>query len=60
MKIGDLVKKVEGAINVGKIGMITKVYNTQSKKGYPILEVLLEGKLVKWAGHCVEVIDVRG
>lgn len=60
MKVGDLVKKVEGVINLNKIGMIVKVYNTKSKKGYPILEVLLEGGLVKWAGHCVEVIDVRG
>ena len=56
MEIGDLVKKIDGAINVGKVGVIVKLYNTESKKGYPIVEVLLEGELVKWAGHCLEVI----
>ena len=60
MKIGDLVKKVEGVINLNKVGMIVKVYNSESKKGFPIIEVLLEGELVKWASHCVEVVYVRG
>jgi len=55
--VGDLVKKVEGAINVGKIGVIVSMYNVESKKGYAIVEVLLEGELVKWAGHCLEVIN---
>tara|TARA_Y100001938_G_C8096236_1_gene438359 strand:- start:1040 stop:1222 length:183 start_codon:yes stop_codon:yes gene_type:complete len=57
MKIGDLVKKVEGALNIGKVGVIVSMYNTESKKGYAIVEVLLEGELVKWAGHCLEVIS---
>jgi len=60
MKEGDLVKKVNGALNVGKVGVIVKLYNTESKKGYPIVEVLLEGKLVKWAGHCLEVVYESG
>ena len=60
MRIGDLVKKVEGSINIGKVGVIVKLYNTESKKGYPILEVLLDGELVKWAGHLVEVVNESG
>ena len=56
MKIGDLVKKVQG-ISTGKIGVITYMYNTRSKGEYLILEVLSEGETVKWAGHLVEVID---
>ena len=57
MKVGDLVRKIEGVFNLNKVGMITKVYNTVSKKGFPIIEVLLEGELVNWASHCVEVVD---
>ena len=56
MKVGDLVKKTKGSINLTRVAVITKVFNTESKKGYPIIEVLLDGKLVNWASHCVEVV----
>ncbi len=57
MKVGDLVRKIQGVINLNRVGMITKVYSTESKKGYPIIEVLIDGKLVNWAAHCVEMVD---
>ncbi len=59
MKVGDLVMKIKGHVSLGKIGVITKVYNTKSKGSYPILEVLLEGEIEKWAGHLVEVVNER-
>ena len=56
MKVGDLVRKTQGVINLDRVGMITKVYNTESKKGYPIIQVLLDGELINWAAHCVEIV----
>ena len=56
MKVGDLVKKVGGNVGIGKSGIIVRVYNTESKHGFPIVEALSEGEFVKWPAHLLEVI----
>lgn len=57
MKVGDFVIKVAGTIGVGKSGIVVKIYNTESKQGYPIVEAFSDGKLVKWAAHLLEVVE---
>ncbi len=56
MKVGDMVKKVEGR-HEGQRGIIVHVYNKTNYRHQIILEVLVNGKIKKWAGHLAEVIN---
>ena len=57
MQVGDVVKKVGGDRHLNRVGLITKVYNQGHQYSHTIIEVLLDGQLVKWPGHCVEVLN---
>jgi ribosomal protein L24 len=56
MKVGDMVKKIEGR-HEGKSGIIIQVYNKSNARHHTVLEILVDGKIDSWAAHLVEVIS---
>jgi len=56
MKVGDMVKKIEGR-HEGRSGIIIQVYNKSNVRHQTILEILVDGKIDSWAAHLVEVVN---
>ena len=60
IKVGDLVKKILGARDLDKVGIVTNVYNdffAAAEKRFLIVSVLSDKKISNWAAHLVEVVN---
>ena len=53
MKIGDLVKKVEGRMK-GDTGVIVEIHNPT---GHTVFSILTPQGIVSWAKQMIEVIN---
>ena len=56
MKVGDMVEKIVG-LNRGQRGLVVHIYNKTDVRHQTILEVLVNGRIKKWADHLVEAIN---
>ncbi len=57
MKVGDFVLKITGDRDVGKRGIIVKIYNDKAMTGgYLVIDVLVNGTIRCWPAHHVKLI----